>query len=162
MRYRRPGLLLLASTLLLAAACSERDDRANGGGESLAEAATLATPGRTPAAEGASVAFVSPRDGDVVASPFRVEFTVSGMELVPAGTEAPFSGHHHILIDTGLPDLDLPVPADEHHLHFGDGSSSTELSLPPGRHTLQLLFADHLHIPHDRPVYSERITVTVE
>lgn len=159
MGYPRPELLLLTSALLLAVACSERDEPASGGGAALAEAATL---GKSPAAEGASVAFVSPRDGDVVASPFRVEFTVSGMDLAPAGTEVPLSGHHHILIDTGLPDLDLPVPADEHHLHFGDASSSAELSLTPGQHTLQLLFADHLHIPHDRPVYSERITITVE
>jgi hypothetical protein len=84
------------------------------------------------------------------------------MDLVPAGQQAEHSGHHHVLVDTGLPDLDLPVPADERHIHFGDGSSSTELVLEPGEHTLQLLFADHLHIPHDPPVYSEVITVMVE
>lgn len=117
---------------------------------------------RSPAPAGASVFFVTPEDGDVVSSPVTVRFGLTGMDLVPAGQQAEHSGHHHVLVDTGLPDLDLPVPADERHIHFGDGSSSTGLVLEPGEHTLQLLFADHLHIPHDPPVYSEVITVTVE
>ncbi|MCI0516972.1 MAG: DUF4399 domain-containing protein [Woeseiaceae bacterium] len=117
---------------------------------------------RTPAPEGASVFFVAPADGAIVTGTFRVEFGVEGMSVVRAGDNSPSSGHHHLLIDTGLPDLALPVPADANHVHFGDGSSSTELTLPAGQHTLQLLFADHLHIPHEPPVYSERITVTVE
>ena len=58
--------------------------------------------------------------------------------------------------------MDLPIPADANHIHFGDGSSTTSLELEPGEHTLQLVFADHLHIPHDPPVISEKITITVE
>jgi hypothetical protein len=84
------------------------------------------------------------------------------MAVVRAGDNAPNSGHHHLLIDTGLPDLTLPIPADANHVHFGDGSTTTERTLPPGKHTLQLLFADYLHIPHDPPVFSEPITITVE
>lgn len=160
MRYRATPLLLLLPTFFISlAACSEREEPPGTAGPAVAEAATMA---KSPSPEGAAVAFVTPGDGKVVASPFRVEFSVSGMELAPAGTEAPHSGHHHILIDAELPDLHLPIPADEHHLHFGDASSSTELTLPPGQHTLQLLLGDHLHIPHDRPVYSEPITITVE
>lgn len=117
---------------------------------------------RSPAPADARVYFVTPHDGDVVSNPVRVEFAVEGMEVAPAGTAAPHSGHHHLLVDTGLPDLDLPIPADDKHLHFGDGSASTQLTLPPGKHTLQLLFADHLHLPHEPPVHSEAITITVE
>jgi hypothetical protein len=117
---------------------------------------------RSPAPEGARVFFISPQDGDAVASPVRVEFGVEGMGVVPAGQAVPHSGHHHVLVDTELPVLGLPIPADANHIHFGDGSSSTELTLAPGEHTLQLLFADHLHIPHDPPVYSEPIRITVE
>jgi hypothetical protein len=84
------------------------------------------------------------------------------MMVVPAGDSTANSGHHHVLVDTDLPDMSLPVPKDERHVHFGDGSSATELELAPGEHTLQLLFADFLHIPHEPPVYSERITITVE
>jgi len=117
---------------------------------------------RTPAPEGARVFFIAPADGATVTGTFTVEFGIEGMAVVRAGDNAPASGHHHLLIDTELPDLALPIPADANHVHFGDGRSSTELTLPAGEHTLQLLLADHLHIPHDPPVYSERITVTVE
>lgn len=117
---------------------------------------------RTPSPPGARIFFITPFDGETVPATFAVEFGVEGMSVVPAGNDAPVSGHHHLLIDTDLPDMGLPIPADANHVHFGDGSTSTERTLPPGQHTLQLLFADHLHIPHQPPVYSERITITVE
>lgn len=117
---------------------------------------------RSAAPEGARVYFITPRDGATVANPVRVEFGIEGMEVVPAGQAAPRSGHHHLLVDTQQPASDRPIPADANHIHFGDGSTSTELTLEPGEHTLQLLFADHLHIPHDPPVSSQPITITVE
>jgi len=67
-----------------------------------------------------------------------------------------------VLIDTDLPDLSLPIPADENHVHFGDGRTSTELTLQPGQHTLQMLLGDHMHIPHDPALMSDTITITVE
>ena len=117
---------------------------------------------RTQSTEDARVFFVMPADGEVVSNPFLVEFGLAGMEILPAGDNRPDSGHHHIIIDTELPTFDLPIPADEHHVHFGDGSSKTELTLSPSQHTLQLLFADYQHIPHNPPVFSEQITITVE
>jgi hypothetical protein len=36
------------------------------------------------------------------------------------------------------------------------------LDLPPGKHTLQLLMGDDKHIPHNPPVYSKKITITVK
>lgn len=117
---------------------------------------------RSAAPAGARVYFVAPADGATVSSPVTVEFAVDGMDVVPAGTQADNGGHHHVIIDAELPAMNLPIPADANHVHFGDGSSSTSLELAPGEHTLQLLFADHLHIPHDPPVYSEKITITVE
>jgi hypothetical protein len=117
---------------------------------------------KTSSPEGASVFFISPADGETVANPVKVEFGVAQMTVVKAGEMAADAGHHHLLIDTGLPNLALPVPADDKHRHFGDASTSTELTLEPGQHTLQLLFADHLHIPHDPVVASETITITVE
>lgn len=117
---------------------------------------------RTPSTEGARVYFVTPADGDTVSSPVHLEFGLSGMDLVPAGDKRPGSGHHHIIIDADLPPFDQPIPADAQHVHFGDGRSMTELTLSPGRHTLRLLFGDYLHIPHDPPVFSEPITITVE
>ena len=117
---------------------------------------------RTASNSDARVFFITPADGASVTSPVVVEFGMESMMVVPAGDSTANSGHHHVLVDTDLPDLSLPVPKDERHVHFGDGSSATELGLAPGDHTLQLLFADFLHIPHEPPVYSERITITVE
>jgi len=126
--------------------------------------AAPALAGSTPAPEGAKVYFIGLEDGDTVESPVRVRFGLSGMGVAPAGTEKAGTGHHHLLIDTTLEGdaLDQPIPADENHVHFGGGQTETEIDLSPGTHTLQLVVGDMNHIPHDPPVMSERITVTVE
>lgn len=117
----------------------------------------------SPSPDGASVFFVEPTDGATVTSPFTVKFGLKGMEIAPAGTDVPNSGHHHLLIDvTDQPDMKLPLPANEHVVHFGKGQTETQVTLPAGKHTLQLVFANYLHIPHDPPVVSKRITVTVK
>ena len=117
---------------------------------------------RTASPDGASVFFISPANGDTVTSPVSIEFGIEGMSVVKAGDSQPDSGHHHLLVDTDLPDLGLPIPADEHHIHFGDGSTSTEIALEPGTHTLRMLLGDHLHIPHESPIMSDPITITVK
>ena len=119
-------------------------------------------PARSTSAAEATVYFVSPTDGATVSNPVSVVFGIEGMAVVPAGQDTPHSGHHHLLIDTGLPDLGLPIPKDENHIHFGDGSTATEITLPPGQHTLQMLLGDHLHIPHAPPLMSDVITINVE
>jgi len=118
--------------------------------------------GRTPAPPNARVYFVTPKDGDVLKSPITVRFGLSGMGVAPAGVEKPETGHHHLLIDTPLPDMGMPIPADDHHRHFGGGQTEMQLDLPPGKHTLQLLLGDYRHIPFDPPVVSKRIEITVE
>lgn len=117
---------------------------------------------RQSAPDGAMVYFIAPADGEVVSSPVRVVFGLKGIGVAPAGIELSNTGHHHLLVDTGLPSFDLPVPADEHHLHFGLGQTETVVELTPGEHRLQLLLGDHLHVPHDPPVLSEVITIQVE
>jgi hypothetical protein len=124
-------------------------------------AATGAMP-RTPAPPGATVFFISPGDSSTVSSPVTVKFGISGMAVAPAGNMAPATGHHHLLIDTELADANLPVPSDDNHLHFGKGQTETSLDLPAGSHTLQLVLGDGNHIPHDPPVTSGVITITVE
>ncbi len=116
---------------------------------------------RTPAPEGAVLYFIAPADGDEVASPVNILFGLSGAGVAPAGIEFPNSGHHHMLVDTAMPPENLPIPTDENHLHFGLGQTEAMVELAPGEHTLQLVLGDHLHIPHDPPVVSEAITVTV-
>jgi peptidoglycan hydrolase-like protein with peptidoglycan-binding domain len=123
--------------------------------------ATAQTGGRTPAPAGAAVYFVGVKDGDTLPPKPTLHFGLRGMGLAPAGVERDNSGHHHLIIDAPLPPLDRPIPNDFNHLHFGAGQSEAEVTLSPGKHTLQLLVGDKDHIPHDPPIMSERITVTV-
>lgn len=128
----------------------------------LAAPAMAETP-RTPAPEGAQVYFIAPQDGASVGQTFTVKFGLKGMGVAPAGTDAPATGHHHLLVDVAeLPALDQPLPANEHVRHFGKGQTETELTLAPGKHTLQLLVADKNHVPFDPPVLSKKITVDVK
>ena len=83
--------------------------------------------------------------------------------MSPAGVERKNTGHHHLLIDLAKsPRLDKPLPADDKHRHFGGGQTETTIELSPGTHTLQLLLGDKDHIPHDPPVMSQKITITVK
>ena len=112
--------------------------------------------------EGASLYFIGLADGDSVTSPLTVRFGLNGMGVAPAGVEAPSTGHHHLLIDLAeLPDMSQPLPATLQVVHFGGGQTETLVELEPGEHSLQLLLGNHLHIPHDPPVISEKITITV-
>jgi hypothetical protein len=117
----------------------------------------------SPAPADARVYIISPVDGEVLSSPVTVKFGLSGMGVAPAGVEKAATGHHHLLIDLDtLPDPGKPLPADDHHKHFGGGQTETTVDLAPGQHTLQLIMGDHNHVPHDPPVVSDRITITVE
>lgn len=114
-------------------------------------------------AEGTTVYFVAPASGATVPSTFTVRFGLKGMGIAPAGVQHANTGHHHLLIDVPeLPDFNAALPATNNIRHFGGGQTEAEITLPPGQHTLQLVFADYLHIPHDRPVVSEKITITVK
>lgn len=117
----------------------------------------------TPAPEGASVYFISPQDGDQVSSPVTLHFGLSGMGVAPAGVEWDNTGHHHLLINLDEPPaMDQPLPANDQVIHFGGGQTEAEIELPAGEHRLQLLLGDHFHIPHQPPVMSEEITITVK
>ena len=113
--------------------------------------------------ENANVYFISPEDGQTVSQEFDVVFGLSGMGVAPAGVNVENTGHHHLLINLDpLPDMTKPLPANENVKHFGKGQTQTTITLPPGEHTLQLLLGNYLHIPHDKPVISDKITITVE
>ncbi|KFX66087.1 DUF4399 domain-containing protein [Paraburkholderia fungorum] len=121
----------------------------------------LAVAGTTPSPAGAHAYIGYPNDGQVVAAnkPFRVWFGLRYMGVAPKGVKYPNTGHHHLLIDTDLPPMDQEIPNDRNHLHFGAGETETMIQLPPGKHTLQLLMGDDMHVPHNPPVYSKKITV---
>jgi Domain of unknown function (DUF4399) len=118
---------------------------------------------QTASPAGAKVYIINLKDGAEVTSPFLVQFGLSGMGVAPAGVEKPNTGHHHLLIDTKLTaeQMKQPIPADDTHKHFGGGQTEAMVTLPNGQHTLQLVLADWTHIPHEPPVMSEPITITV-
>ena len=126
-------------------------------------AASAAAPDlpRTPRPVDAELYILSPADGATVSSPVTIRFGLRGMGVAPAGVASPNTGHHHLILDAELPSLDLPLPADERHIHFGGGQTEVTLDLAPGSHELQLVLADQSHIPHAPPLVSERITITV-
>jgi Domain of unknown function (DUF4399) len=109
----------------------------------------------------AKVYILWPSDGQVVKGAFWVRMALSGAGIAPAGVDKANTGHHHLIIDADLPPLDQPIPNDHNHLHFGLGQTEARLDLPPGKHTLQMLLADANHVPHQPPLYSKRITITV-
>ena len=111
----------------------------------------------------AAVFIMQPGDGSTVSSPLTVKFGITNMQVRPAGDNAENSGHHHLLIDLDeMPDLSQPLPANEYIVHFGKGQTETTIELAPGTHSLQLLLGNYLHIPHDQPVISKKISITVE
>jgi hypothetical protein len=111
---------------------------------------------------GAKVTVLVPANGATVSNPVAVKFGLAGMDVLPAGTAKENSGHHHLLIDKALANSKAAIPVDDNHKHFGKGQTETVVELTPGEHTLQLILADHNHIPHDPVVQSEVIKITVK
>ena len=132
--------------------------------------ATAAIAGDTPSNPDAKVYFINLNDGDTVSSPVTIHFGLQGMGIAPAGVEIENTGHHHLLLDRpgigqtefGEEEFDLGVAADENNFHYGKGQTETVMELSPGQHTLQLVLGDAFHIPHDPPIFSDVITITVE
>lgn len=154
-------IVILAGLAVLLQACESAQDEPTTPVSGSTGNTTSVAP-RTPAPTNARVFFVTPANGETVSSPVLVKFGLEGLVVAPAGTYEPKTGHHHLLIDTQLPPVDLPIPADENHVHFGKGQTETLIELSPGSHTLQLLVGDGNHVPHQQPVASETIAITVE
>ena len=121
----------------------------------------LAQVPKTASPAGAKVYFIAPKNGASIKGPVKVVMGLAGMGVAPAGVDSPDTGHHHIFVDADAANPDAPIPADDKHRHFGKGQTETTLDLPPGKHTLQLVLADKNHIPHNPPVMSQKITITV-
>ncbi len=103
------------------------------------------------------VFFSNLKTGDQVVSPIFIEMGVEGYSVEPAGALKDGTGHHHIVLDGGFVREGETIPADEKHLHFGKGQTSTTLNLPPGEHKITLQFADGLHRS-----YGEKLSATVD
>ncbi len=128
----------------------------------VAAGAVCAQDFRQPSPTGAKLYFIEPKDGAEITGPVTVKFGLAGMGVAPAGTDKKDTGHHHLLVNQKLADPMAAIPADDKHRHFGLGQTEAAVTLPVGRHTLQLILADHQHIPHNPLVASEVITITVK
>ena len=125
---------------------------------------------RQASAKGAKVYIISPKNGRTLKTgKVKIVFGLSGMGVCPAtlagpdGKPLPGTGHHHLLLDAKeMPPMNVPLAASETLVHFGKGQTETVLNLKSGTHTLQLVFADWLHIPHDPPLISKKVTITVK
>jgi hypothetical protein len=158
------ALLIICGAL---AACGQQEPAAPATPPAAAPAAAPppapAALARKPAPAGAMAYIIEPADGARVTNPVRVVFGLKGIGVAPAGVERNDAGHHHLLVDAPLPtELGLPLANDEQHRHFGGGQTEVELTLTPGRHTLQMLLGDHLHIPHDPPIASSVVSIEVQ
>ena len=102
-------------------------------------------------------------NGKTYSSPIKLNFIVKNMRVLKAGVNEKNSGHHHLLINLkDLPDLKLSLPMTKNIIHFGKGQTSTNLKLKPGKHTIQLLFADYSHTPHEKPLITDKITFFIK
>ena len=109
-----------------------------------------------------SVYFINIKDGDIVESPIFIQFGLSGKGVAPAGIAKENTGHHHLLINVDDLDLSKSIPSSENHLHFGGGQTETTIDLPSGEYQLQLVLGDMYHIPHSKPLISEKIKIIVK
>ncbi|MEN3278200.1 MAG: hypothetical protein V7631_3990 [Massilia sp.] len=150
----------MRDTIVLAALLAAVLPAAAAGAGAAAGPAPEPAPAANPAAP--LVYFIWPHDGTVIGGgKFWVRMGLRNMGVAPKGTAVPNTGHHHLLIDTELPPMTEPIPSDRNHLHYGAGETEARVELPPGTHTLQLLLGDMNHVPHNPPVVSKKITVTV-
>jgi len=158
---RIPASFIVALALVVLG-CERRAPEPQPPATGFSERAQPGALSRSPSPPDAALYIISPADGARVSSPVTVVFGLQGAGVAPAGVDLPNTGHHHLLIDTEVPPLDSPVPADAQHVHFGLGQTETIVELSPGEHRLQLLLGDYLHVPHDPPLVSEPITVRVD
>jgi hypothetical protein len=110
--------------------------------------------------EESSVSFAAPEDGATSESPVPVEFAASeNLQAEAAGELSQAGGHFHVMVDADPVEVGEVIPSDDAHRHFGDGSTTADLELESGEHSLVLQMGDgqHYALPE-----TDEITVTVE
>lgn len=162
----RSFLIIGVATATLIA-CNSGDDKITETKEAGHDAhAATTTPIEMPAMPevpaNARVFFVNLKDGQTVTSPLKVEMGTEAMSVDTAnGILKPASGHHHILVDMDSIKTGEVIKKDSVHIHFGNAQISAEITLPPGKHSLTLQFADALHRSYGSKLTS-KITVDVK
>jgi len=119
-----------------------------------------ATEGEAESAGPAAI-IVSPTDGATVTGPsVRIELDAQGVTIVPAGTEQPNSGHHHLFVNHDLTPPGQPMPVEEGVIHLGAAQTEHVLeNLEPGDYTVIAVLGNHIHVPLDASTDTVRFTV---
>lgn len=153
------AILFFLMALTLSIAC--------GGGGMEEEAAepeeTMEEPAEEEAMDtGPRIYFIQPEDGAMVTSPVTFEFGIENFDLAPKETYEEGTGHHHI----GLTDQCVPageaIPEADPWVHLGDASSTIDMQLPPGEHSVTIQLGDGDHVAFEDPALCQTITITVE
>ena len=124
--------------------------------------------------------FNSPQDGLIIENQkFKVEFGTKNINISPAGViveqtdNCLVSGHHHLIINDAYDVRNFenqPIPYDTNILHFGGGQKEAELTLQPGKYSLQLVIGNYQHMPISRtgsgkkynPIVSKIINIEIK
>lgn len=167
MKYRFPLALLVTLTISLSLQTAQAADAAD---------------------STAKISILEPQNGATVPTTFTVKLGAAGIDIVPAGTPDPVDehaahhhdhssvehmnhdhsphqlmGHIHLLADVDvLPTPGSPIPMNANFIHLMQGQTETQLTLPPGKHTLQLILGNSSHMAPAVPVVSKKITITVK
>lgn len=76
-----------------------------------------------------------------------IELGAGGVSVVPAGTDQPNSGHHHLFIDRDVSPVGEPIPTEAGIVHLGLAQTSHVLEgLQPGEHTVIAVLGDFQHV----------------
>ena len=120
----------------------------------------------TPAWANDPPAILAPADGATVSSPVTVVMSPSTGTMATAmqgGAMNMEAGSHlHLIVDSPLPKPGSAVPMDAQHIHLMRGESKVNVSLTPGRHTLQLLMGAPGHLVPANPQISKVVTINVK
>ena len=124
--------------------------------------------------------FKSPQDGLIIENQkFKIEFGTKNINISPAGViveqtdNCLVSGHHHLIINDAYDVRNFenqPIPYDTNILHFGGGQKEAELTLQPGKYSLQLVIGNYQHMPISRsgsdkkynPIVSKIINIEIK
>ena len=124
--------------------------------------------------------FKSPQDGLIIENQkFKVEFGTKNINISPAGViveqtnNCLVTGHHHLIINDAYDVRNFenqPIPYDTNILHFGGGQKEAELTLQPGKYSLQLVIGNYQHMPISRtgsgkkynPIVSKIINIEIK
>lgn len=94
-----------------------------------------------------AVIITSPGDGESVEGTFTLTLETRNVEIRPAGTDEPGTGHHHLFVDRDLTPVGEPIPTEQGIIHLGLAQTEYVFeNLAPGEHTIVAVLGDYQHV----------------